>query len=325
MTKRFAAISGIGGYVPYGVLTNFDLESKLDTSNEWIVERTGIKERRILNSGGTSVLAVKACNELLAKTNLDPSKIELLIMCTSTPDVGISATGSKVATDIGAVNAFSFDLNAACSGFLYGISVAAKFIESGRYSNIVIVGADKMSSIVNYEDRNTAILFGDGAGAVLMTPNEEYGVVEEELKSDGIGKPLLCVPSGSENMISEEIISKKQHKLYQEGKHVFKHAVTNMSEITLKLLKKTKLPTESIDWFLPHQANIRIINATGDAIGIDREKVLVNIEKYGNTTNATIPLLLWDYEKKFNKGDKIIFTTFGGGFTWGSMYLTWAY
>lgn len=329
MSKLTAAITAVGAYVPDFVLTNKILETMVDTNDEWITTRTGIKERRILKKEGegTSYLAIKAAEDLLKKKNLDPKEIELVIVATATPDIQVSATAAHVATQIGAVNAFGYDLQAACSSFLYGMSTAARYIESGRYKKVLLVGADKMSSIIDYTDRTTCIIFGDGAGAVLFEPNEDgLGLQDEYLRSDGIGRNFLKIEAGgSEKPPTEETVKNRQHFVKQDGKTVFKFAVSNMADAASKIMERNELTADTVDWLVPHQANKRIINATSSRAGLDDSKVMMNIEKYGNTTSATLPLLLSDYEKQLKKGDNLVFAAFGGGFTWGSIYLKWAY
>ncbi len=330
MNKITAAITAVGGYVPEDVLTNKMLEEMVDTTDEWITTRTGIKERRILKDPkkGTSYLAIQAAKEILRKTNLDPKEIDLVIMATATPDLPVAATGVHVATQIGAVNAFSYDLQAACSSFLYGMSTGAAYIESGRYKKILVIGADKMSSIIDYTDRTTCIIFGDGAGAVLMEPNTEgYGLQDEILRSDSVGRDSLRIEAGGSLMPpSEETVAKKLHFVKQDGKTVFKFAVSNMAGVSEEIMKRNNLTNEDVDWLVAHQANKRIIDATANRMNLhDEKKVLMNIQRYGNTTSATLPLLLSDYEKNFKKGDNLIFASFGGGFTWGAAYLKWAY
>ncbi len=330
MSKITAAITAVGAYVPEDVLTNKMLEDLVDTTDEWITSRTGIKERRVLKDPrkGTSYLAIQAAKELLKKANLDPKEIDLIIMATATPDMPVASTGVYVATEIGATNAFSYDLQAACSGFLYGMSTAAAYIESGRYKKVVLIGADKMSSIIDYSDRTTCIIFGDGAGAVLMEPNTEgLGLQDEILRSDSIGRESLKIEAGgSLTPPTEETVAKKLHFVRQDGKTVFKFAVSNMAGVSEQIMKRNNLTNEDVDWLVAHQANKRIIDATAKRMNLhDENKVLMNIERYGNTTSATLPLLLSDYEKKFKKGDNLIFASFGGGFTWGAAYLKWAY
>ena len=329
MNKITAAITAVGGYVPDFVLTNKALESLVDTNEEWILSRTGIKERRILKEEGkaTSFLAIKAAQDLIAKSNIDPSEIDLLIMATATPDMPVACTGAYVATEIGATNAFAFDLQAACSGFLYGVSVASAYIQSGRYKKVLLIGADMMSSIVDYTDRTTCIIFGDGAGAALFEPNYEgLGLQDEYLRSDGIGRDFLKIEAGGSLLpTTVETIKDNKHKIIQDGKSVFKYAVTNMSDCSELIMKRNNLTNEDVNWLVPHQANKRIIDAISNRMKLDDSKVLMNIEKYGNTTSATIGLVLNDFERLFKKGDNIILTAFGGGFTWGSIYLKWAY
>jgi len=329
MTKITAAITAVGKYVPEDILTNKMLEEMVDTNDEWITSRTGIKERRILKGEGlgTSYMAIKAAQELIEKRNLDPKEIELVLVATATPDMQAAATAAYVASEIGAVNAFGFDLEAACSSFLYGMSVAARYIESGKYTKVLLIGADKCSSMIDYTDRATCIIFGDGAGAALFEPNfEGLGLQDEYLRSDGAGREFLRGKvGGSCYPVTVEAVEKGEHYVYQEGKTVFKNAVFNMADVAEKILKRNNLTKEDIQWLAAHQANKRIIEATANRIKIDSSKVMMNIQKYGNTTSATLPLLLADYEKELKKGDKIIFAAFGGGFTWGSIYLTWAY
>ena len=329
MNKITAAITAVGAYVPDFVLSNEVLEKMVDTNDEWITTRTGIKERRILKEKGkgTSYLAIKAAQNLISRGNINPAEIDLVIMATTTPDLPVAATGVYVATQIGAVNAFAYDLQAACSSFLFGMSNAAAYIESGKYKKILLIGADKMSSIIDYTDRATCIIFGDGAGAVLFEPNNEgLGLQDELLKTDGIGRDYLKIDAGGSLLpASKETVENRQHFVFQDGKTVFKYAVSGMADISEKIMERNNLRKEDIDWLIAHQANKRIIDATANRIGLDEDKVLVNIHKYGNTTSATLPLLLSDFESKFKKGDKLIFAAFGGGFTWGSIYLKWAY
>ena len=329
MNKITAAVTAVGGYVPDYVLTNQILETMVETNDEWITSRTGIKERRILKDKdkGTSFLAIKAAEDLLAKNNTDPKDIDMVIMATATPDMQVAATGVYVATQIGAVNAFSYDLSAACSSFLYGMSTAARYIESGRYKKVLLIGADKMSSIIDYEDRTTCIIFGDGAGAMLFEPNEEgYGLQDEILKSDGIGRQSLKIEAGGSLFpASAETVANKKHYVFQDGKTVFKFAVSNMADVSEKIMNRNNLTGEDIEWLVPHQANKRIIDATSKRMKLPSEKVMMNIHKYGNTTSATLPLCIYDYEKQLKKGDNLVFASFGGGFTWGAIYLKWAY
>jgi len=329
MNKITAAITAVGGYVPDFVLSNKLLETMVDTNDEWITTRTGIKERRILKGEGleTSYLAIKASQDLLKKGNIDPLEIDLVLVASTTPDMPVASTAVYVATQIGATNAFAFDIQAACSGFLYGMSTASAFIQSGKYKKVLLIGADKMSSIIDYTDRATCIIFGDGAGAVLFEPNEEgFGLQDEILRSDGIGREYLKIDAGGSLLpASIETVTNKQHYVFQDGKTVFKWAVSNMADVSELIMNRNDLTNESVDWLIPHQANRRIIDATASRMDLDESKVLINIEKYGNTTSGTLPLLLWDFEKKFKKGDNLIFAAFGGGFTWGSIYLKWAY
>ena len=301
----------------------------VDTNDEWITTRTGIKERRILKDAdkGTSFLAIKAAQDLIAKANIDPLEIDMVIMATATADMPVASTGVYVATEIGATNAFAYDLQAACSSFLYGMSTAAAYIQSGRYKKVLLIGADKMSSIVDYTDRSTCIIFGDGAGAVLFEPNYEgLGLQDEYLRSDGVGRDFLKISAGGSLIpTTAETVQNRQHNIIQDGKTVFKYAVTNMADASELIVKRNNLTNEDVDWLVPHQANKRIIDATASRMNLDDSKVLMNIEKYGNTTSATLPLVLSDFEHKFKKGDNIILAAFGGGFTWGSIYLKWAY
>ena len=324
-----AAITAVGGYTPKTILSNKNLEKMVDTTDEWIKTRTGIKERRILDdpNKATSYLAIKAAKDLIIKNNIDTSTIDLVILATVTPDIHVAATAAYVASSIGAVNAFSYDLNAACSGFLYGMSIAAAYIKSGRYKKILLIGADKMSSIVDYSDRTTCIIFGDGGGAVLFEPNfEGLGWEDEYFRSNGTDRMSLGIKAGgSLYPTSKETLNKGWHNIYQDGKAVFKYAVSEMSNVAEQIMKRNKLNEESLDYLVPHQANKRIIDATMKRLNLSPEKVLMNIEYYGNTTAATLPLLLKDYESKIKKGDKLVFAAFGGGFTWGAAHLTWSY
>jgi 3-oxoacyl-[acyl-carrier-protein] synthase-3 len=329
MGKISAAITAVGAYVPEFVLTNAMLETMVDTNDEWITTRTGIKERRILKKEGkgTSFLAIRASKDLLQKSGVDPLTIDLVVVATATPDMKAASTASYTATQIGATNAFSFDMDSACSGFLFGMSTAARYIESGRYKKVLLIGADKMSSIVNYKDRATCIIFGDGAGAALFEPNDEgLGVQDEYLRTDGSGREFLqATYGGSSNAITHEVLDRGGHYAFQEGKTVFKNAVFNMADATTKIMERNQLNKTDVQWLAAHQANKRIINATAERMEISPEKVMMNIEKYGNTTSATLPLLLNDYETQLKKGDTVIFAAFGGGFSWGSIYLKWAY
>ncbi len=329
MTQIKAAITGICGYVPDYILTNAELETMVDTSDEWITSRTGIKERRILKGEGmgTSHMGAEAIKGLLRKTDTRPEDIDLIICSTTTPDFVFPAAANIIADMVGAKNAFSYDMQAACSGFLYAMSTAAQFIETGRYKKVIVVGADKMSSIVDYQDRSTCIIFGDGAGAALLEPTTEgNGLIDFVLKSDGSGiNHLVQKAGGSRRPPSIETVTNREHYIYQEGAAVFKFAVTNMADAAAQIMERNHLTSDQVKWLCPHQANKRIINATAERMGIGEEKVMINIHKYGNTTNATLPMALWDYEKQLRKGDNIVFAAFGGGFTWGAAYLKWAY
>lgn len=329
MTKITAAITAVGKYVPEYILTNKELETIVDTNDEWITTRTGIKERRILKEEGkgTSYMAIKAAEDLLKKNKVDPKEIDMVIVATATPDLPVASTAVYTATEIGAINAFGYDLQAACSSFLYGMSTAASYIESGRYKKILLIGADKMSSIIDYKDRATCIIFGDGAGAVLFEPNHDnLGLKDEYLRSDGVGREFLKIEAGGSILPpSIDTVNNNQHYVHQEGKTVFKYAVSNMADVSERMLTRNNLTHEDVDWLVPHQANKRIIEATANRVGLDSDKVMMNIQKYGNTTSATLPLLLADYEKHLKKGDNLIFAAFGGGFTWGAIYLKWAY
>lgn len=330
MNTITAAITAVGGYVPEFVLSNKVLETMVDTNDEWITSRTGIKERRILKEEegqGTSYLAIKAAENLIARKNINPAEIDLVLLATATPDLPVASTAVYVASKIGAVNAFAYDLQAACSGFLFGMSTAAAYIQSGRYKKVLLIGADKMSSIIDYTDRATCIIFGDGAGAVLFEPNYEgLGLQDEFLRSDGIGREFLKIEAGGSLLPpTKETVENKQHYVFQDGKTVFKYAVSGMADVSEKIMERNNLTKEDVNWLIAHQANKRIIDATAHRMGLEEEKVLINIEKYGNTTSGTLPLLLHDFENKFKKGDNLIFAAFGGGFTWGSIYLKWAY
>jgi len=329
MQKVTAAITATGHYLPDEILSNKDLEKMVDTNDEWITTRTGIKERRILKGEGlgSSFLGIKAAENLIEKSGLDPKEIDLLILATATPDMPVASTAAYVASEIGAVNAFSYDLQSACSSFLYGMSTAASYIESGRYKKILLVGADKMSSIIDYEDRTTCIIFGDGAGCVLFEPNQDgFGLQDEYLRTDGIGRRFLKIDAGGSMMpATEQTVAKKLHFVEQDGKNVFKFAVSNMADVSAKIMERNNLTSDDVNWLVAHQANKRIIDATSKRMGVEDRKVLMNIERYGNTTSATLPLLLTDYEKQLKKGDNLIFAAFGGGFSWGSIYLKWAY
>ncbi|SHG92224.1 beta-ketoacyl-ACP synthase III [Pedobacter caeni] len=329
MNKIHAAITAVNGYVPDYVLTNKELESIVDTTDEWITSRTGIKERRILKGEGlgTSDMAVHAVNGLLKKRGITAEEIELIIFCTTTPDMPFPASANILADKIGAKNAWGYDLQAACSGFIFGLSTAAQFIESGKHKKVLVVGGDKMSSIINYQDRTTCIIFGDGCGAVLLEPNEEgMGIQDSILKSDGSGRQFLHQKAGgSARPASHETVDNNEHVVHQEGQAVFKFAVTNMADVAAEIMDRNNLTSDDVTWLVPHQANKRIIDATASRMGLGTEKVMINIQRYGNTTNGTIPLCLWEWESQLKKGDNIILAAFGGGFTWGSVYLKWAY
>ncbi|PIB39326.1 beta-ketoacyl-ACP synthase III [Maribacter sp. 4G9] len=330
MTKITAAITAVGGYVPQFVLTNKMLEEMVETNDEWITSRTGIKERRILKKEegeGSSYLAIQAAKKILEKQHLDPAEIDLVIVATATPDSMVASTAAFVASEIGAKNAFAYDLLAACSSFLFGMSTAARYIESGRYKKVLLIGADKMSSIIDYTDRTTCIIFGDGAGAVLFEPNTEgLGLKDEYLRADGSGRQFLGMEGGGSLLpATEQTVRDRKHFIFQDGKTVFKFAVSNMADVAERIMKRNNLADTDVSWLVPHQANKRIIDATANRMGLDQSKVLMNIQRYGNTTSATLPLLLSDYEDKLKKGDNLVFAAFGGGFTWGSIYLKWAY
>ncbi len=330
MSKLTAAITAVGGYVPQFVMTNQMLEEMVETNDEWITTRTGIKERRILKKEegeGSSYLAIKAAQKLLKKRDLDAKEIDLILVATATPDSMVASTAAFVASEIGATNAFAYDLLAACSSFLFGMSTASSYIESGRYKKVLLIGADKMSSIINYKDRTTCIIFGDGAGAVLFEPNTEgLGLQDEYLRADGSGRQFLGMEAGGSLLpATHETVDANQHYIFQDGKTVFKFAVSNMADVAEKIMIRNNLKDTDVSWLVPHQANKRIIDATAKRMGLDASKVLMNIERYGNTTSATLPLLLSDYEDKLKKGDNLVFAAFGGGFTWGSIYLKWAY
>jgi 3-oxoacyl-[acyl-carrier-protein] synthase-3 len=329
MSTTKAAITGIQGYLPEYVLTNKELEKLVDTTDEWITSRTGIKQRHILKGDkqGTSVIGIHAINGLLEKTNNKAEDIDLIICATTTPDLAFPATANIIANAVGATNSFGFDLNAACSGFLYALTTGSQFIETGKYKKVIVVGADKMSSIIDYEDRTTCIIFGDGGGAVLLEPTTDgLGIQDAILHSDGSGEPHLHMKAGgSRNPASLKTIANKEHYVYQEGSSVFKFAVTNMAEVAAEIMAKNNLTADDVAYLVPHQANKRIIDATAKRMGVGDDKVMLNIERYGNTTSGTIPLCLWDYESKLHKGDNLILAAFGGGFTWGAVYLKWAY
>jgi 3-oxoacyl-[acyl-carrier-protein] synthase-3 len=327
MGKVTAAITGVQGYVPDFVMTNDELAKIVDTSDEWITSRTGIKERRILKEGASSDMAAAAVAQLLAKKGIDPMEIDLVVCGTVTPDYPFPSTANVVCDKVGMKNAWGFDLIAACSGFIYALTTGAQFIETGKYKKVIVIGVDKMSSILDYEDRTTCVIFGDGAGAVLLEANEEgLGVIDSILRSDGSGRQYLIQPGGgSAHPPSHKTVDDRMHFVKQEGKQVFKFAVTNMAEVSAEIMEKNNLSSEDVDWLVPHQANLRIIDATANRMGLPSEKVMINIQKYGNTTAGTLPLCLWDYESQLKKGDTLILSAFGGGFTWGAVYLKWAY
>lgn len=327
MNKIHAAITGVQGYVPEDILSNEDLSKIVDTSDEWIMTRTGIKERRIMKNGASSDMAAKAVEGLLKKTNTNPLDVELVILATVTPDYPFPSTANVLCDKVGMTNAWGFDVNAACSGFIYALSTASQFIETGRHKKVIVVGVDKMTSIIDYEDRTTCVIFGDGAGAVLLEPNNEgMGLQDFILRSDGSGREFLVQPAGgSASPASSFTVENRMHFVKQEGKQVFKFAVTNMAEVSAEIMEKNNLSSDDVNWLVPHQANLRIIDATANRMGLSKEKVMINIQKYGNTTAGTLPLCLWDYEKLLKKGDNIILSAFGGGFTWGAVYIKWAY
>ena len=327
--KISAAITAVAGWVPEERLTNFDLEKMVDTNDEWIRTRTGISERRILKGEGlaTSDMIVPAVLDLCKKRGIDPTEIDCMIVGTVTPDMVFPSTANVVCDKIGAVNAWGFDLSAACSGFLFSLTTGASYIESGRYKKVVVVGADKMSAIIDYTDRNTCVIFGDGAACVLLEPNEEgYGVQDSILKSDGAGRNFLNMKAGgSLRPASMETVANREHYAYQEGKTVFKFAVKGMADVSAELLERNNLTGDDIAWLVPHQANLRIIDATAERMGLAKEKVMINIQKFGNTTAGTIPLCLWEWESQLKKGDNVVLAAFGGGFTWGATWIKWAY
>lgn len=329
MTKINAVITGVGAYLPDYILTNQELSTMVDTTDEWIMTRIGIKERRILKGKeqGSSELGARAITELLEKTNTSPEEVDLLICATVTPDMQFPATANIISDKLGINNAFSFDLNAGCSGFLFALATGSKYIQSGMYKKVVIVGAEKMSSIVDYTDRQTCPIFGDGAAAVLLEPtSENIGVMDEMLHTQGFGrKHLHQKAGGSCKPASHETVDNREHFIYQEGNHVFKHAVSNMADVSVEMMEKHKMTADDLAWLVPHQANNRIIEATAKRMGLAKEKVMINIEKYGNTTSATIPLCLWEWESQLRKGDNIILSGFGAGFTWGSIFIKWGY
>ncbi len=329
MTKVTAAITAVNGYLPDYILTNKELEKMVDTTEEWIISRTGIEERRLLKGEGkgSSDMAVEAVKGLLAKRGILPTDIDLLICATVTPDMVFPATANITCDKLGATNAWGFDLGAACSGFIYAVTVASQFIETGKYKKVVVVGVDKMSSIIDYTDRSTCVIFGDGAGAILLEPNQDgLGIIDSILKSDGSGRHYLHQKAGgSVKPASHATVDAKEHFVFQDGQPVFKAAVKGMADVSAEIMEKNKLTSEDVSWLVPHQANKRIIDATANRMGVGSDKVMLNIQRYGNTTSGTIPLCLWDYEKQLKKGDNIILSAFGGGFTWGAIYLKWAY
>lgn len=327
MSKITAAITGVQGYLPETILSNHDLAQMVDTTDEWILTRTGISERRIMKDGASSDMAAEAVRLLLEKKGLSPLDIDLVVVATVTPDHPFPSTANIVCDKVGMTNAWGFDLIAACSGFIYALETGAKFIETGTHKKVLVVGVDKMSSIIDYQDRTTCVIFGDGAGVVLLEPNEEgLGVQDAILRSDGSGRKYLIQPAGgSANPATLATVENRDHFVKQEGKTVFKFAVTNMAEVSAEIMEKNNLTSDDVDWLVPHQANLRIIDATAERMGLSKEKVMINIQKYGNTTAGTLPLCLWDWEKQLKKGDNIILSAFGGGFTWGAVYLKWAY
>jgi 3-oxoacyl-[acyl-carrier-protein] synthase-3 len=329
MSKIQAAITGVGSYVPEYILTNSELEKMVDTTDAWITSRTGIKERRILKGEGkgSSHMGIEAVKQLLKKTNTDPKDIDLLICATTTPDFVFPATANLIASEVGATNSFSYDMQAACSGFLYSLAAASQFIETGKYKKIIVVGADKMSSIIDYTDRATCIIFGDGAGAVLLEPNTEgYGIIDSMMQSDGSGMMHLHQKAGgSRRPPTIETVQNREHYVYQEGTAVFKQAVVKMAEVSKNIMDRNHLTSDDVAWLVPHQANKRIIDATAHKMNLSDDKVMLNIHRYGNTTNGTLPLCLSDYESQLKKGDNLILAAFGGGFTWGALYIKWAY
>lgn len=329
MQKINAAITAVGGYVPDYVLTNAELEKMVDTTDEWIQSRTGIKERRILKGEGkgTSDLAVGAIKQIFEKRGIDPKEIDLIICATTTPDYQFPATANVISDKLGMANAFGYDINAACSGFLFALNTGAQFIQTGKYKKVIVVGADKMSSIMDYNDRATCIIFGDGGGAVLLEPTtEDVGIIDSVLRSDGAGRVHLHQKAGgSVKPASMETVMNKEHYVYQEGQVVFKFAVKNMADVAAEILERNNMTGDDVAWLVPHQANMRIISATADRMKLPMEKVMINIERYGNTTNGTLPLCLWEWESQLRKGDNIVLAAFGGGFTWGATYIKWAY
>lgn len=329
MSKIHAAITAVGGYVPEYKLTNAELETMMDTTDEWIQTRTGIKERRILKGEGkgSSDMAVEAVKDLLNKRGIEATDIELVICATTTPDMQFPATANVICDKVGMTNAWGYDLSAACSGFIYALTVGSQFIETGRHKKVLVIGVDKMSSIMNYEDRTTSIIFGDGAGCVLLEPNADgYGLIDSILRTDGSGRVHLHQKAGgSVKPATMETVMNKEHYVYQEGQYVFKFAVKNMADVSAEIMERNNLASDDVAWLVPHQANKRIITATAERMGLPMEKVMMNIERYGNTTNGTLPLCLWEWENQLHKGDNIVLAAFGGGFTWGATYIKWAY
>jgi len=327
MGKITAAITGVNGYLPDYVLDNEELSTIVDTSDDWITTRTGIKERRIMKNGASSDMAAEAIKGLLEKTNTDPMDVDLVVVGTVTPDYVFPSTSNVVCDKAGLKNEWGFDVSAACSGFLYSLATGAQFIETGRYKKVIVVGVDKMSSIIDYQDRTTCVIFGDGCGAVMLEPNEEgLGIQDFVLRSDGSGRDYLVMPAGgSLNPATAETVENRMHYVKQEGKQVFKFAVTNMADVSAEIMERNDLASDDVDWLVPHQANLRIIDATANRMGLSSDKVMINIKNYGNTTAGTLPLCLWDYESQLKKGDNIVLSSFGGGFTWGAIYLKWAY
>ena len=327
MGKITAAITGVNGYLPDYVLDNEELSTIVDTSDDWITTRTGIKERRIMKNGASSDMAAEAIKGLLEKTNTDPMDVDLVVVGTVTPDYVFPSTSNVACDKAGLKNAWGFDVSAACSGFLYSLATGAQFIETGRYKKVIVVGVDKMSSIIDYQDRTTCVIFGDGCGAVMLEPNEEgLGIQDFVLRSDGSGREYLVMPAGgSLNPATAETVENRMHYVKQEGKQVFKFAVTNMADVSAEIMERNDLASDDVDWLVPHQANLRIIDATANRMGLSSDKVMINIKNYGNTTAGTLPLCLWDYESQLKKGDNIVLSSFGGGFTWGAIYLKWAY
>ncbi len=329
MQKIHAAITAVGGYVPDYILTNAELETMMDTTDEWIQSRTGIKERRILKGEGkgSSDMAVEAVKNLLERKGIDAKEIEMVICATTTPDMQFPATANVICDKAGLTNAWGYDINAACSGFIFALNVGAQFIETGKHKKVIVIGVDKMSSIMNYEDRTTSIIFGDGAGAVLLEPDADgFGIIDSILRTDGSGRVYLHQKAGgSVKPATMETVMNKEHFVYQEGQAVFKFAVKNMADVSAEIMERNNLTADDISWLVPHQANMRIISATADRMSLPMEKVMINIHRYGNTTNGTLPLCMWEWQDKLHKGDNIILAAFGGGFTWGSTYIRWAY